>query len=201
MVRSTVILACACAGCLFPDLGGLTGVDASFDVSSDAADASATCVDPTVIAGNSDITNRTTDNTPAPYIDAYELPVVTSARAGCAWIYLAATPPPAFQMGVYADAADGGPSTLLAQTNVTSPLLGWNAAPLDKPIDVKTGAPVWLGWTVTTGNVTVKVVNAGCTTPGVHTDKLDGGVGTLPTTFNVTSVDNTYCSPAAYLGK
>jgi hypothetical protein len=221
VVGATVLV----AGCsLLTDLSGLSGGGALSTNASDAAadfssagdagldaktvtdapldvDPSSPCGSgaPTLLVGSNDLTKTVEDSLAAGVFDTYGYVAAKDGIARCAWLYVSrVSTAGSFTMAVYANvAATTDPGPLLAQARITSVAVGWNAAPLDKPLTIAVGQTLWLGFAAEGEGGAIRPLD-GCTTPlSNHVGEGLGGVPHDPFAFVDEYPAN--CSAAAYL--
>ncbi len=221
VVSSTVLV----AGCsLLTDLTGLTGgalstddrdasspADATLDaatldafVPSDAGSdtsSSSPCGSgpPTRLVGSNDLTNTIDDRLAVGVFDTYGYLATTDGLARCAWLYASGVPiSGAFTLAVYAnDASTDDPAALLAKARLTSVAIGWNAAPLDKPVVVAAGQTLWLGFSGESEGGAIRTLQ-GCAT--ALSNHVGEGLGAVPRDpFVLVNEYPTNCGAAAYL--
>lgn len=184
---------------------GASGGDAGTDVKvTDAAvdvDPSSPCGSATspLLVGTNDISKTFEDGLSLDVFDTYGYVAVRAGVARCAWLYVSAVPSAsAFGLAVYGDiAATTDPGPLLARARMTSVVVGWNVALLDKPVTVAVGQTLWLGFSAEGEGGAVRPLT-GCATPlSNHVGEGLGGVPRDP--FALVDEYPANCNAAAYL--
>lgn len=166
------------------------------------SDGGAACADQdTVLLGPKDLSTalpRQNDFIAPQIRDAHSLPGRIGGEARCAWLYIV-TPPPTgkVHLGVYAD-LQGAPRTLLAKATFTNVQGGWRSAPLDKPVPVTVGSPMWIAVGPDEDLVEVKAQLGNCTTKALS-GSIPAGKD-LEESFTGTNPFDS-CDLLAYLGR
>jgi hypothetical protein len=159
------------------------------------------CAIDAVIAGSKDTAPLTDSTVPATTIDGYGYygGGIAVISATCVRIYLAAiTNAPMVRIGVYSNGASG-PDDRRARATLMSPVVGWNVAPLDKPVSIGPGTAIWIGVVPSAGSIAIKVAS-NCSGPTSRRTN-PAADGSLPDPFGGTGAPNAECGAAMYLSQ
>lgn len=190
------------------DAGG-DAVFADSDTETDGAtseDAGGACGDE-VLLGNANANSNATDGLGPDSVDAYGYLALKVGTARCFHFFLAAPRKNAVNVGVYESTNNTAPSsklptTLIAQSTIDAPKVGWNVVRLNRSLDITPATTLWLAVSPLPESgkgLTIQVTKSGTCAQTSYLRGADTKDGVLVAEFTSPRDYADFCEMAAYL--